>query len=131
MADAEEFIPFMGYEWIQIENGTVTVGISEEGLNELGEISAINLPAENEDVNPDEICGEIETDEGPMNLYSPVEGKIIEINAAVVENPSLLLEDPYGDGWLFKVEAEDAEDLEDIDEDEDEDDEEEDEESVD
>ncbi len=120
MADAEEFIPFMGYEWIQIENGTVTVGISEEGLNELGEISAINLPTENEDVNPDEICGEIETDQGPMNLYSPVVGKIIEINAAVVENPSLLLEDPYGDGWLFKVEAEDAEDLEDIDEDEEE-----------
>jgi glycine cleavage system H protein len=128
MADAEEFIPFMGYEWIQIENGTVTVGISEEGLNELGEISAINLPAENEDVNPDEICGEIETDEGPMNLYSPVEGKIIEINAAVVENPSLLLEDPYGDGWLFKVEAEDAEDLEDIDEDEEDEDEDEDQE---
>jgi glycine cleavage system H protein len=122
MADAVEFIPFMGYEWIQIENGTVSVGISEEGLTELGEISAINLPAENEDVSPDEICGEIETDEGPMNLYSPVEGKIIEINAAVVENPSLLLEDPYGDGWLFKVEAEDAEDLEDIDEDEDEED---------
>jgi glycine cleavage system H protein len=124
MADAVEFIPFMGYEWIQIEGGSVTVGISEEGLNELGEITAINLPAENEDVNPDEICGEIETDEGPMNLYSPVEGKIIEINAAVVENPSLLLEDPYGDGWLFKVEAEDADDLEDMDEDEDEDEEE-------
>ena len=129
MADAEEFIPFMGYEWIQIEGGTVTVGISEDGLNELGEISAINLPAENEDVNQDEICGEIETDEGPMNLYSPVEGKIIEINAAVVENPSLLLEDPYGDGWLFKVEAEDAEDLEDIDEDEEDEEDDEEEES--
>jgi glycine cleavage system H protein len=124
MANEEEFIPFMGYEWIQIESGTVTVGISEEGLNELGDITAINLPAENEDVNPDEICGEIETDEGPMNLYSPVEGKIIEINQAVVENPSLLLEDPYGDGWLFRVEAEDADDLEDIDEDEDDDDDE-------
>lgn len=129
MANEEEFIPFMGYEWIQIDNGTVTVGISEDGLNELGEITAINLPAENEDVNPDEICGEIETDEGPMNLYSPVEGKIVEINQAVVENPQLLLEDPYGDGWLFRVEAEDADDLEDIDEDEDdEDDEDEDEE---
>ncbi len=130
MAVQEEFIPFMGYEWIQIDGGNVTVGISEEGLAELGEISAINLPAENEEVNPDEICGEIETSDGPMNLYSPVEGKIIEINAAVVENPSLLLEDPYGDGWLFRVEAEDADDLEDIDEDEEDDeDEEEDDES--
>ncbi len=126
MAQEEEFIPFMGYEWIQLEDGTVTVGISEDGLNELGDITAINLPAEGEEVNPDEICGEIETDEGPMNLYSPVEGRVIEINGAVVENPSLLLEDPYGDGWLFRVEAEDPDDLDDID-DEDGDDEDEDE----
>lgn len=115
----EEFIPFMGYEWIQIEDGTVTVGISEEGLQELGDITAINLPSENEEVNPDEICGEIETDEGPMNLYSPVEGRIIEINGAVVENPSLLLEDPYGDGWLFRVEATDADDLDEIEDEDD------------
>lgn len=119
MAQNEEFIPFMGYEWIQLEDGTVTVGISEEGLNELGDITAINLPSEGEEVNPDEICGEIETDEGPMNLYSPVEGRIVEINGAVVENPQLLLEDPYGDGWLFRVEADDPEDLDGIDDEDD------------
>jgi len=121
----EDFVPFMGYEWIQVEDGTVTVGISEEGLSELTEITAINLPAENEEVSPDEICGEIETDEGPMNLYSPVEGRVVEINAAVVENPELLNEDPYGDGWLFKVEPNDPSDLNsvgDADDDEEEDD---------
>lgn len=107
----EEFIPFMVYEWLQVEDGAVTIGISEEGLSELTEITGINLPAENEEVNPDEICGEIETDEGPLNLYSPVEGKVVEINAAVVENPALLSEDPYGDGWLFRVEPNDPDDL--------------------
>ena len=111
MSMKDEFIPFLGYEWLQVEDGSVTVGISEEGLEELTEVSAINLPAEGEEVNPDEVCGEVETESGPLNLYSPVEGKVVEINAAVVENPQLLFEDPYGDGWLFRVESTDPDDL--------------------
>jgi glycine cleavage system H protein len=111
MADSEEFIPFMVYEWLQIEDDTVTIGISDEGLSELTEITAINLPSENEEVNPDEICGEIETEEGPLNLYSPVEGKVVEINSAVIQNPNLIMDDPYGDGWLFRVEPNDPDDL--------------------
>jgi glycine cleavage system H protein len=113
-SNSDEFIPFMVYEWLQVEDDTVTIGISEEGLSELTEITAVNLPAENEEVTPDEICGEIETEEGPLNLYVPIEGKVVEINAAVVENPSLIMEDPYGDGWLFRVEPNDPDDLEDL-----------------
>jgi glycine cleavage system H protein len=114
MASSDDFIPFMVYEWLQIDDGTVTIGISEEGLSELTEITAVNLPAENEEVNPDEICGEIETEEGPLNLYSPVEGRVVEINAAVIENPTLIMEDSYGDGWLFRVEPNDPDDLDDL-----------------
>ena len=114
MPTSEDFIPYMGYEWLQVEDEALTIGISEEGLSELSEISTVKLPAENEEVSPDEICGEIETDEGALNLYSPVEGKVVEINAAVVENPSLIMEDPYGDGWLFRVEAANAEDLDEL-----------------
>ena len=114
MASSEEFIPYMGYEWLQIEGDSVTIGISEEGLSEITEITTVNLPAENEEVSPDEICGEIETPEGPLNLYCPVEGRVVEINAAVVENPKLIFEDSYGDGWLFRVEAHDPDDLEEV-----------------
>lgn len=114
MASNDEFLPYMGYEWLQVEDGTVTIGISDEGLSELGDITSVKLPSENEEVVPDEVCGEIETDEGALNLYCPVEGKVIEINAAVVENPSLITEDNYGDGWLFRVEAANAEDLDEI-----------------
>lgn len=110
----EEFIPFMVYEWLQVDGDSVTIGISEEGLEELSEVSAINLPTEGEEIGADEVCGEIETDSGPLNLYSPVDGKVVEINAAVVENPQLLFEDPYGDGWLFRVEAKNADDLDDL-----------------
>lgn len=114
MPGSDEFIPYMGYEWLQVEDDTVTVGISDEGLSELTDITSVKLPSESEELTPDEICGEIETDEGVLNLYCPVEGKVIEINAAVVENPSLIMEDPYGDGWLFRVEPNNPEELDDL-----------------
>ena len=114
MSLKDEFIPFLAYEWLQIEDGSVTIGVSEEGIEELTEISSVNLPAENEEVSADEVCGEIETEGGALNLYSPVDGRVVEINAAVVENPQLIIEDPYGDGWLFRVEAHNADDLEDL-----------------
>ncbi len=110
----DEFLPYMGYEWLQIEDETLTIGVNEEGLNEISEITAVNLPAENEEVAADEICGELETEEGPLNIYSPIEGRVVEINAAVIENPSLIQEDPFGDGWLIRVEAGNPEDLEEL-----------------
>lgn len=110
----KDLIPFLGYMWVSIVDGAVTIGINEDGLEEFTEINAVTLPSENEEVMPDEVCGELDTDQGPMNLYSPVEGAVIEINEAVVENPSLITEDNYGDGWLFKVEPKDAADLDEL-----------------
>lgn len=111
---SEEFIPFMVYEWLQIEDETLTIGINEDGLSEITEITAVNLPSENDEVVADEICGELETEEGPLNIYCPIDGKVIEINAAVLENPSLIQEDPFGDGWLFRVEPTNLEELEEL-----------------
>lgn len=122
MSVKDEFQTFMGYQWLQVEDQTLTIGINEEGLSEITEITAVHLPAENEDVAADEICAEIETDEGPLNIYCPVDGKIVEINGAVVENPSLITEDPFGDGWLIRVEPSNASDLEDMDEEDEDDD---------
>lgn len=110
----KDLITYMGYEWVMVEDGVVTVGINEAGLDEFTEVSSANLPAENEEVIPDEVCGELDTDQGPMNLYSPVEGNVIEINEAVIENPSLISEDCYGDGWLFRVEPKNSGDLDEL-----------------
>jgi glycine cleavage system H protein len=109
-----DLITYMGYEWVMIDDGVATIGINEAGLDEFTEASAANLPAENEEVIPDEVCGEIDTDQGPLNLYSPIEGNVIEVNEAVIENPSLIMEDCYGDGWLFKVEPKNASDLDEL-----------------
>ena len=128
MSASEEFQTYMGYQWLQVEDQTLTIGVNEEGLSEISEITAVHLPAENEDVAADEICAEVETDEGPLNIYCPVDGKVVEINATVVENPSLIMEDPFGDGWLVRVEPSNTSDLEDMDDEDEEDDEEEEEE---
>ena len=109
----DDLITYMGYEWIQPDDdGVITIGINEEGLDEFAEIIAANLPSEDEKVTPDGICGELETDQGPMNIYSPVRGTVTEVNEAISENPELILEDCYGDGWLIKIEADRPEDVE-------------------
>ncbi|WP_413289707.1 glycine cleavage system protein H [Bdellovibrio sp. HCB337] len=111
---------FMGYLWIQEEDGIVTIGINEEGLADFDEITSVDLPAEHDKVEADEVCGTVETDDGPLDIYSPVSGTVIEVNSAVIDDPTLIQEDSYEEGWLIRVEA--SEDL-DEDEDEDEDDE--------
>lgn len=115
---------FMGYLWVQQKDGVVTIGINEEGLEDFEEITSIELPPEGEKVEEDVVLGTVETDDGPLDVYSPVNGTVIEVNSQVLEEPGLIMEDPYEEGWLIRIEAED--DLDDEDED-DEDDEDEDE----
>jgi len=137
----DQVITYMEYEWVQVDDQILTIGINEDGLDQIERILKLELPPENEEVLADEICGELETDDGSLNIYSPVKGVVTEVNAAVLENPSLLLEDPFGEGWLIRLEAEDNEEIEEFvrgssgegaadeeDEEDDEDDEDEDEE---
>jgi glycine cleavage system H protein len=104
--------------WYREEDGIITIGINDEGLSEITEITSIDLPPEQEKVEEDVAIGVIETDDGPLNIYSPVEGTVIEVNASVIDEPSLIQEDPYEEGWLLRIEA-----TADLDEDEDEEDE--------
>ncbi len=121
---------FMGYMWIQDEDGIITIGINEEGLQDFESISSVDLPAEQEKVDADVVIGTIETDDGPLDIYSPVAGTVVEVNQQVIDDPSLIQEDNFEEGWLVRIEAD--EDLDDEDEeDEDDEDEEEDEEDED
>lgn len=122
---SEDTIDFMGYMWIQKEDGVVTVGINEEGLQDFDEITSIELPSENDKVEADTVIGTIETDDGPLDIYSPVNGTVLEVNPQVLESPSLIQEDPFEEGWLIRIESSDDldEDEDDLDEDDDEDEE--------
>ncbi|WP_295898817.1 glycine cleavage system protein H [uncultured Bdellovibrio sp.] len=111
---------FMGYLWVRQEDGIITIGINEDGLEDFEEISSVELPAEQEKIDADVVIGTLETDDGPLDIYSPVSGTVIEVNSQVVEDPSIIMEDPYEEGWLIRLEAD--EDMDDEDEDEDDDD---------
>ena len=104
---------YMGYLWIQQADGVVTIGVNEDGLEDFESITSIELPTEQEKVEAEAVIGTIETDDGPMDIYSPVSGTVIEINSQVVEDPSIIMEDPYEEGWLVRIEAD--EDLDDED----------------
>lgn len=125
---SDEVRNFMGYHWIRQEDGIITIGINEDGLEDFEEISSVELPAEQEKIDADVVIGTLETDDGPLDIYSPVSGTVIEINSQVVEDPSIIMEDPYEEGWLVRIEAdEDYEEDEEEDDEDDEDDEDEDE----
>lgn len=119
---------FMGYMWVQEEDGIITIGINEDGLEDFEEITSIELPPENEKVEADVVLGTIETDDGPLDIYSPVDGTVVEINNQVLEDPSIIQEDPYEEGWLIRIEPTEADEDEDEDYDDDDDEDEEEEE---
>lgn len=108
------YIPYMGHQWVTVEGDVITVGVMEEALEELDTITKIDLPAENDSVEKDEICGELETKDGNLNIYAPVEGTILEVNSAVLDNPELISEEPYGEGWIVKIEAANSADIKEI-----------------
>ncbi len=122
---SEDVKNFMGYLWYSQEDNIITIGINEDGLEDFEEISSVELPAEQEKVDADTIVATIETDDGPLDIYTPVSGTVIEINGQVVDDPSIIMEDPFEEGWLIRIEAD--EDLDEDDEDDDDDDDEDDE----
>ena len=111
---------FNHHLWYTESEGIITIGINDEGLADITEINSIDLPPEQEKVDSDLAFGSIETDDGTLDLFSPIEGTIIEVNSQVLEDPSIIMEDPYEEGWLVRIEAEGE--IEDVEEEDDEDD---------
>lgn len=121
--------PFTDELWYEKEDTIISVGLLEDVAAGLESIETLELPAEGDLVDIDTIIGSLETDQGTIDLYSPVNGVISEVNELIHEDPSLIIEDPL-DSWMFKVESdedpEDNEEEEEDDEDEDDENEEED-----
>ena len=92
------------HEWID-DASPAKIGISQVAADTLGDIVYVDLPEAGSTVTAGEACGEIESTKSVSELFSPVTGTIVEVNAEAAENPALLNEDPYGAGWLFTVEV--------------------------
>jgi glycine cleavage system H protein len=99
------------HEWVSIKDGIATIGITEHAQSELGEIVYVEIETVGEDVAKDEVFGTVEAVKTTSDLFMPLAGKVIEFNDQLNEeegdNPGLINEDPYGKGWIIKIEISD------------------------
>ncbi len=96
------------HEWVAGESGTVTVGITDYAAEKLGDVVFVELPAVGTVIEANAVVGEIESTKSVGELYAPVGGTVVEINDAVVDDPSLVNAEPFEGGWLIKVEVADG-----------------------
>lgn len=112
MADIPEDLQYSEqHEWVRGEvsaGSVVTVGITDYAADALGDVVFVEPPAEGSTVTAGQVCGELESTKAVSELYSPVTGTVVEVNAAVVDAPDLINSDVYGRGWIFTVELTEA-----------------------
>lgn len=96
------------HEWMA-HGDVTTVGITAFAVEELGEIVFVELPAVGDTVTAGTPCGEIESTKAVSEIYAPMNGEILEVNDALESSPETLGEDPYGEGWLFKMKTDEGE----------------------
>ncbi len=95
------------HEWVKIDGNTATIGITDFAQGELGDIVFVDVETLDETLNSGEIFGSVEAVKTVSDLFMPVSGKIIELNAEVESSPELINTDPYGKGWIIRVELAD------------------------
>jgi glycine cleavage system H protein len=97
------------HEWVRAnDDGTVTVGITDHAQHLLGDLVFVEIPEIGRVVAAAEGCAVVESVKAASDVYSPVDGVIVEVNEALADNPELINEDPYGQGWLFRIETSDV-----------------------
>ena len=100
------------HEWARVEgDGKVTIGISDHAQGLLGDLVYVELPNVGDRVEAGNAVAVVESVKAASDVYTPVTGKIVEVNAALADKPETINEDAYGDGWLFVVGAEEPEQL--------------------
>ncbi|MFB2581614.1 glycine cleavage system protein GcvH [Herbiconiux sp. P15] len=92
------------HEWVLVEGSIATVGITAYAAAQLGDIVYLDLPEAGTEISGGTVVGEIESTKSVGELFAPVDGTVVEINAAVVNSPELVNSDPLGEGWLLRIE---------------------------
>ena len=102
------------HEWVLVEDNVATVGITDFAQDQLGDIVFVELPGVGDKVSKEDAFGVVESVKAVSDIYAPVSGKVLEVNDDLPENPEMVNEDPYGDGWMIKIEMNDIEELQDL-----------------
>ena len=102
------------HEWIKIEGNIAWVGITDFAQSELGDIVFIEVETIGENLNKNEVFGTVEAVKTVSDLFIPVSGKVLEFNNALEDNPELVNDSPYGDGWIVKIEITNTDEISDL-----------------
>ena len=99
------------HEWVRVEGDVATVGITDFAQSELGDIVFVEVETVDEALDGEEVFGTIEVVKTVSDLFMPVAGTVAELNEGLEDNPALINEDPYGEGWIIKVKLGEGADL--------------------
>lgn len=99
------------HEWVRVEGNEAVIGITEFAQKELGDIVYVDVTTLNEIVDKEAIFGSVEAVKTVSDLFMPVAGKVLEVNAKIDANPELVNSDPYGDGWMIRCTIDNAVDV--------------------
>ena len=102
------------HEWVKVEAGVATIGITDWAQGELGDIVFVELSEAGAEVDKMEAFGTIEAVKAVSELYLPIAGKIVEINSLLEDDPMVINRDPYGDGWMIKIEIADSDQIDEL-----------------
>ncbi len=102
------------HEWVLVEGKTATIGITEYAQEELGDIVYVELPEIGEKIVKDDPFGAVESVKAVSDVYAPVSGSVLEVNDVLPDNPETINDDPYGDGWMIRVDLSDPDGLKDL-----------------
>jgi glycine cleavage system H protein len=102
------------HEWVRVEGDVATVGVTDYAQSELGDIVYIEIETEGDTLDQEEVFGTVEAVKTVSDLFMPISGEVIEVNAALADAPETVNSDAYGEGWMIKVRISDASQLEDL-----------------
>ncbi|MGS0748258.1 glycine cleavage system protein GcvH [Halpernia sp. GG3] len=108
MTIPEELKYTKDHEWVKIENNVATIGITDFAQGELGDIVFVDVDSVDDELNAGDVFGSVEAVKTVSDLFLPLSGKILEFNSDLEGEPELLNSDPYGKGWIVKVELSDG-----------------------
>ncbi|MEN0073840.1 MAG: glycine cleavage system protein GcvH [Paracraurococcus sp.] len=95
------------HEWVRQDGDAAVIGITDHAQNALGDVVFVELPEVRREVAAGEACAVVESVKAASDVYAPIAGRVVEVNAALAEDPALINQDPAGQGWFFKIEPKD------------------------
>ena len=99
------------HEWVKLDGNVATVGITDFAQSELGDIVYLEIDSLDTEINSNEVFGTVEAVKTVSDLFMPVNGKVVDVNSSLEDNPEAVNDDPYGEGWIIKIEVSNPSDI--------------------